>query len=128
MEIEIDETKNSIQIHDNEKSNIRYSLFMFVFIVFFFSLKLVRRIGKSLSDFVLYSSLMLIIVSVAAIVYVQKTRVSKASIEFGEIESLNERKIFGKTTYYLKLKNGKVRNLPPLAQIDVIERIREKLS
>lgn len=125
MSIDINDT--GIVIHDKEKSTLTLSWFSLVSVFIFFSFKLYRNIVNPTNDFALYSSMIFVMITPFVVYAALLKKDSKSEYDFNEITSIKERMIFGKTIFYLKLRNGKSRNLPKLVDNGIIDNIRKKL-
>ena len=105
-----DITHTAFYIDDNQKQNnqlIRLVLSLNLFSSGFSLLNNYTE-GISLRNLI---SFVLVVISIGLILYFWKKKTSKTTIDLSEIEFLAEKSLFGKSYCYLKLADGKIREL-----------------
>jgi hypothetical protein len=125
MKIKFDKEKNSLTIKDDLKMQLRILKFIFVlnFVLNLVSalLNIYKNYNAGIENEVNWLQLILGIGSVGALFFLS-TRSTKEVIPVNEISFLFKKAYFGSDRYFLKLKNGKTRNLPLIKhQPDVLE-------
>ena len=120
MKIKFDKEKNSVIIKDELKNYFIILKFIFILNLITSGLYLYKSIKSgSFGDFD-WLWLILGILSVGTLIFTF-TRSTQEVIRNDEILYLYKRNYFGSDRYYLKLKNGKIRNLPFVRTGDVLE-------
>lgn len=110
MKIEFNESENSIEIKDGLKNQY---LILKILMILNLANAIIRIFGKRTTEygFIEYFWVGLGIISLVFLFMFIFKMSTAEKISIGEITELEEKRIFGKKRFSLKLKNGKKRNL-----------------
>lgn len=121
MNIKLDKENKLLIIKDNLKQHFIILKFIFVLNLIASALFFYKSYKLNFENELAWVWLILGIVSIGALFFVF-TRSTKEAISTDEISYLFKRKYFGSDKYFLKLKNGKTRNLQFVkSKQDVVE-------
>ncbi len=110
MKIEFNESENTIEIKDGLKN--QYLIFKILMILNLAN-AIIRIFGKQTTeyDFIEFFWIGIGIISLIVLFMFLFKMTTAEKISIGEITRLEEKTVFGKKSFSLKLKNGKKRNL-----------------
>jgi len=121
MNIKFNKEKNSLVIKDDLKMYFVILKLIFVLNLVSALLNIYKNYNSGIENELNWLQLILGIVSVGALFFLY-TRSTKEVIPVNEISFLFRKAYFGSDKYFLKLNNGKTRNLPLIKhQQDVLE-------
>jgi hypothetical protein len=109
MKMRFDRDNRTLEVKDDLK--MHFMLLRFIFAINIFN-ALLRMYNNYLSGIQNEPVIIILgVISVIALLFM-RSRSTQEMIPLDEIEFLQEKKILGRNRYSLKLKNGKIRNLP----------------
>ncbi len=119
MKMRFDRDNRTLEVKDDLK--MHFMLLRFIFAINIFN-ALFRMYNNYLSGIQNEPVIIILgVISVIALLFM-RSRSTQEMIPLDEIEFLQEKKILGRNRYSLKLKNGKIRNLPiKKKELDEIE-------
>lgn len=120
MKVKFDKESHSLIIKDGLREHFMILKFIFILNLINSGLYLYKSYkSDSFSGFD-WVWLILGILSIGSLIFTF-TRSTQEIVQNGEISCLFKRNYFGSDRYYLKLKNGKIRNLPFVKTGDELE-------
>lgn len=119
--MKFDKENNTLEIKDNLKMHFMLLRFIFIINVANAVLRIYNNYLAGVQDQPIL--IILGVISALALLYM-RSRSTQEIIPIDEIEYLKEKKMLGNRRFFLKLKNGKTRNLPfKNTDIEEFERI-----
>jgi len=127
MKIEFNESENTIEIKDGLKNQY---LILKILMILNLANAIIRTFGKRTTEygFIEYFWIGLGIISLIVLFMFVFKMSTAQKISIGEITRLEEKTVFGKNRFSLKLKNGKKRNLGNFKDQNELAKARELFS
>ena len=127
MKIEFNELEDSIEINDGLKNQY---LILKILMLLNLANAIIRIFGKRTTEygFIEYFWIGLGIISLIVLFKFLFKMSTAQKISIGEITRLEEKTVFGKNRFSLKLKNGKKRNLGNFKDQNELAKVRELFS
>lgn len=128
MEIYFNNEEESVEIKDGLKTSYFFLNFLMILNLVSSVINLINTLkGNEKFSLMIPFWILIGIVSMYVLFYINFRKTSTAKIKFDEIDSLKSKRVFGYTKYSLKLKNGKLRDLPTIKP-EEIQRIQETID